>query len=556
MPSNVLLLVIAFVGCSVAAPTDPASRSVDPTITLDHGTFTGANSGAINSFLGIPFALPPLDDLRFQLPRPNAPYTGTHNATAFGHSCIQQSSTVPIPSGLDPVAIQFLESSGGSTATSDSEDCLTVNVVAPADATVKSKLPVVVWIYGGGFEDGSSSTFNGSAIVQRSLDLKVPVIFVSLNYRYIISLSSLALGFLDGKEVREAGIGNLGLQDQRLALRWIQKYISTFGGDPRKVTIWGESAGAISVALQMLTNGGNTEGLFRAAFMQSGSPIPNAGTIGTAQTHFDQLVDNTNCTTSEDKLACLRKVPLDTLRSGINASPSLFSFNSLELAWTPRNDGTFLRDTPMNLVLQGSVANIPFITGDCDDEGTLFSLSNANLTTDDEVHDYMSTVYLQGASSSSIDKLLELYPQDPAQGSPFDTGDLNQVTPQFKRLAAIQGDIVFQAPRRFFLNNRSARQKTWSFLSKRLKALPDFGSVHGSDISNVFGPGDMTDYLIRFAAFLNPNGATGIAWPQYDVYSRQLLTFLDGDVPLTLTSDTYRKEQMEFVTELSLAAPA
>ncbi|KAI0322066.1 alpha beta-hydrolase [Amylostereum chailletii] len=552
MPSSVPLLGIALIGLSVFVSIGLASRSVDPTITLDNGTFTGVTSGAVNSFLGIPFALPPLDDLRFQLPKANAPYTGAHNATAFGHSCIQQSGTAPIPSGLDPKAIEYLKSSG-ITPTSDDEDCLTVNVVAPADVTPESKLPVVVWIYGGGFENGSSSTFDGSAVVQRSLDLDIPVLYVSLNYRYT---SPSSLGFLDGREIRDAGLGNLGLQDQRLALRWVQKYISTFGGDPEKVTIWGESAGAISVALQMLTNGGDTEGLFRAAFMQSGSPIPSAGTVETAQEHFDQLVDDTNCTTSEDKLACLRQVPIDVLRNAINASPSIFSFYSTMLTWTPRNDGTFLPDTPMDLVLQGSVADIPFVTGDCDDEGTLFSLSNANLTTDDEVHDYMANVYFPGANSSSIHKLLELYPQDPTQGSPFDTGDLNQVTPQFKRIAAIIGDFTFQAPRRFFLNHRSAKQKTWSFLNKRSKNLPDLGSVHASDLAIVFGPSDMTDYLIRFAAFLDPNGATGIAWPQYDTSGRHLLTFLDGDVPLALSNDTYRKEQMELVAELSLEAPA
>ncbi|KAG6850679.1 hypothetical protein C0991_010169, partial [Blastosporella zonata] len=132
-------------------------------------------------------------------------------------------------------------------------------------------------------------------------------------------------GFLASKEVHEAGVGNLGLQDQREALRWVQKYISSFGGDPSKVTIWGDSAGAISVSMHMLTNDGDAEGLFRAAFMQSGSFIPVGG-FENGQRYYDKIVSESGCSSSEDTLECLREVPYEALKKAIDKSPGVFAY--------------------------------------------------------------------------------------------------------------------------------------------------------------------------------------------------------------------------------------
>ncbi|EMD39501.1 hypothetical protein CERSUDRAFT_111813 [Gelatoporia subvermispora B] len=546
--TRLLFSVASFVPILAA----PSSRSLVPTVTLDQGTFVGVTDGTTDKFLGIPFAQPPTGPLRFQLPQPNSPYNGTHEATAFGSACPQQALTLPLPSGLASDAINFIVNSVFQIVTPSSEDCLTLNVFSPAGTKPGANLPVVAWIFGGGFEFGSPSLYDGGVIVQRSIELGEPVIYVSINYRVS------AYGFLASQEVKDAGLGNFGLWDQRQGLKWIQKYISTFGGDPTKVTIWGESAGAISVALQMLTNGGNPEGLFRAAFMESGSPLP-VGDITHGQKFYDALVSETGCTGSADTLECLRQVPFDTLKAAVDKSPGIFSFQSLNLAWLPRVDGVFLTDTPQNLVLQNSVANVPFVTGDCDDEGTLFSLSNLNITTQTDLEGYLSSNYLSSVPDSLITDfmgaILNAYPADITQGSPFNTSDLNALTPEYKRLAALQGDLVFQAPRRFFLQQRSSEQATWSFLSKRLKDLPALGSVHSSDLLSFYGPADATDYLINFVNSLDPNGQALLTWPQYSIESPSLLTMLDGDPALKITEDTYRIDGMSLLTNLSIQFP-
>ncbi|KAH9970733.1 carotenoid ester lipase precursor [Lactifluus volemus] len=520
-----------------------------PTVTLDSGSFTGTTSNGINNFLGIPFAQPPVGDLRFRLPQELGPYTGIHNASTFGHSCPQQAIRPFNLTALPKEAADFVQnvkfSSGTTTITTDSEDCLTLNVVAPAFAEPGANLPVVAWIYGGGFEIGSTGIYNASEIVLRSIELGEPIIYVSMNYRVS------AFGFLASQEVKDAGIGNLGLHDQRMALGWIQKYICAFGGDPTKVTIWGESAGALSVALHMVTNDGNSDGLFRAAFMQSGSPL-STGDITLGQPFYDDLVNSTGCSGSSDTLSCLRMVPYVTLKAAMDSTPSFLDYQSLALTWQPRVDGIFLTHSPQNLVLDGKVVDIPFITGDCDDEGTLFALSSLNITTSAELHDYIATIILPRASSEEVDKLLELYPQNITQGSPFGTGEQNAITSQFKRVAALLGDISFQAPRRFFLQQRSGKQKTYSYLSKRLKSLPVFGSLHGVDLLDTYSPGELMDYLIHFVTTLDPNGGSSPLWPQYTPECPDLMTFLPTE-GTNITKDTYRAEGIQFITDLSLS---
>ncbi|KZV64181.1 carotenoid ester lipase precursor [Peniophora sp. CONT] len=547
-----LSILSVHTGLAVLAAAAPGKRA-SPTVTLDDGTFTGVTSGKVNKWLGIPFAKPPVGNLRFNLPEPVDPYTGTQSVTAYGPACPQQSVDLPLINGLAGDAIDFIVNTIYGVIFPDDEDCLTINVVAPTGVNSTSKLPVVAWIFGGGFELGSPSMYDGTVIVDRSIAIGEPVIYVSMNYRQADRVYT-AWGFLASQEVKDAGVGNLGLRDQRVALQWVQKYISNFGGDPSKVTIWGESAGAISVGMQMVANNGDNEGLFRAGFMQSGSPLP-VGDIVHGQKYYDALVDATGCSGSSDTLQCLREVPYDKLNAAVNEAPSIFSYQSLSLAYLPRVDGDFITDAPQKLVEAGKVANVPFITGDCDDEGTLFGLANANITTEAELKEYFLTYYAPDATDDEVAAILAAYPADVTKGSPFDTGVLNAITPQFKRIAALLGDLVFNAPRRFMLQQRAGKQNAWSYLSKRLKALPVLGSAHATDILNVYADGDMTEYLVRFAATLDPNGGSLLSWPKYTTSAPTLMTFLDGSTPEQLSQDTFREDGFDKLTALSLKYP-
>ncbi|KAF9233244.1 Alpha/Beta hydrolase protein, partial [Melanogaster broomeanus] len=250
-------------------------------------------------------------------------------------------------------------------------------------------------------------------------------------------------------------------------------------------------------------------------------------------------------------------VPYETLLQAVNLSPNIVSYQSLVLVWVPRVDGIFLTDDPQYLVQQGSVADVPFITGscDCDDEATPFSLSTTNITTDTQLQEWIQTYWEPNTTSIMAQQLLQYYHADITQGSPFDTGTLNALTPQFKRIAAYQGDVSFHAPRRFFLQQRSGKQNLWTYLSKRLKALPVLGSFHISDIPNVYGGEDMASYLVRFVANLDPNGGSDLYWPQYTTAEPNMLEFLDGVIPQALTQDTYRAEAIEYLTNVTLVYP-
>ncbi|KAH9970757.1 Alpha/Beta hydrolase protein [Lactifluus volemus] len=407
------------------------------------------------------------------------------------------------------------------------------------------------WIFGGGFEIGGTATYDGGSIVSRSLDLKQPVVYVSMNYR----LS--AFGFMPGKEVKTAKIGNLGLQDQRLALRWVQTYISEFGGDPTKVTIWGESAGAISVALHMLTNNGNQQGLFRGAIMQSGGPIP-VGDIEHGQQYFDLMVEKTGCKGSSDTLNCLREVPYNTFKKAMDESPNFFAYQGVALAWLPRVDGVFLTEPPQHSVIRGHVSNVPMITGNCDDEGTLFSFSTINISTTADLKEYLKLYMMPRAKDSEIDILLKYYPDDQRAGSPFSTGFKNALSAQFKRTAALQGDFMFHGPRRLFLNHRATKQNSWGFVYKRTKEIPFIGSAHATDLVDSFGPGELRDYAIRFTNKLDPNGdlGLGIPWPKWDPRNPKAVIFQDSTFfPAIIGADNYRTDPLSFMANMSLLYP-
>ncbi|KAF5315369.1 hypothetical protein D9619_007114 [Psilocybe cf. subviscida] len=414
----------------------------------------------------------------------------------------------------------------------------------------------------GGFEIGDTSANPGDSVVARSIALGEPIIYVSANYRLN------AFGFLGGKEVKAAGLGNIGLRDQRFAMEWVQNYISSFGGDPKRVTIWGESAGAWSVGLHHLINNGVQGQLFRGGIMESGAPrtLPS---ITSNQPLFDQLVADTGCKKAANAIECLRAVPFANLTAAINRTPDLFSTKSLQVAWGPTIDEAVIKRDPLISIQKGLFSKVPIISGNCDDEGTLFSVALLNITTDDDFLNYLHTNY--NIPEARLVAVAQAYPADVTQGSPFDTGTQNALTPQFKRLAAFQGDLVFQAPRRFFMQAMSRTQKTYAFLYKRGKATPPVGAFHSSDIPEFYGVGDSSDFvgtdaLVNFVNTLDPNtpaktatNSSGsllsdIKWHPWESSSTQppMLTFFDAAPGVSITSDTYRKDAMNLLNDIEL----
>ncbi|KII95435.1 hypothetical protein PLICRDRAFT_98558 [Plicaturopsis crispa FD-325 SS-3] len=547
---------------SCVAGCDPGSRvSSAPLVQLECGTFQGFSANSTDSFLGIPFAQPPVGTLRFRHPLPPKTQPGVQNATMFSNACPQQSNlspgqSVPTIPGLNVSSIL-----SSSLNVNVSEDCLYLNVIRPSNISDGHKIPVVVWIYGGGFATGTTASFDGAPIVERSVALGEPIIYVSMNYRLN------AFGFLAGEEVQDAGIGNLGLHDQRFALQWVQKHISLFGGDPSKVIIWGESAGSVSVIDQILTNDGENDGLFRGAVMESGFSQPTSD-ITAGQPIYDHLVASTNCTTASSTLECLRAAPYDALMRAVDSTPSIFSYSSLDLTWPPRVDGIFLKRTPRESLEAGQYAQVPIIGSDCDDEATLFSLFSTNVTTNETFIEYVREKYLVGTNDTDLAQVAAAYPEDPSEGSPFDTGDDNTVTPEFKRIAAFQGDFLFQAPRRQMFSVMSQTKPVWSFLFKRGKDTPVLGAYHSSDLQEFYVTTSRPDYagtdaLINFAYNLDPNTPPNITsnsvlanvtWPQWTRgtgdASPQLLSF-ENETDLAIRSDDYRQEAMELLSSLT-----
>ncbi|KAH9026413.1 carotenoid ester lipase precursor [Lactarius hengduanensis] len=539
-----------------AGPESTEQLASTPEVHLDDALFTGIRKGETDQFLGIPFAHPPTSERRLRLPEPLPPYEGLYYVQEYGKSCPQQ--RLDLPNGMDSQLVKDVSGLVNvllNKLTPQDEDCLTINVVKPSSATPASKLPVIFWIFGGSFQIGGTSTYDGGSFVARSIDLGQPVIYVSVNYR----LS--AFGFLPGKEVKAEKVGNLGLQDQRLGLKWVQTYISEFGGDPSKVTIWGESAGAISVAHHMITNNGNNEGLFRGAIMQSGGPIP-IGDIENGQRYYDFMVEKTGCSKASDTLDCLRKVPYSTYKKAMDHSPDFFAYQGLVLAWLPRVDGVFLKEPSQYSILRGNVANIPMIAGNCDDEGSLFSLSTLNITTTAELKDYIKLYMMPKAKDSQVDLLLKYYPDDQRAGCPFDTGLKNALSPQFKRTAALQGDFMFHGPRRYLLQHRADKQKSWGFIHKRDKDLPFVGAAHITDVPNSFAVGpvlsELRDYFIRFTNNLDPNGerGLGVPWPQWDPKKPKAAIFQDSALfPIIIGDDNDRTDALNYVANMSLLYP-
>ncbi|KAL2820702.1 Alpha/Beta hydrolase protein [Aspergillus granulosus] len=497
----------------------PLTRGATPaptvTIASPAATIIGL-PGEVEQFPGVPFAKPPVGNLRFKPPVPLTEPYGVYEATENKDICPQFIASTTDGNSLLPRFFATLINSPifQRPVLAASEDCLYLNIHRPAGAKEGDDLPVLFYIYGGGFQLGWNSMYDGAPWVKKSAELNKPMIVVTVAYRIG------GFGFLPGREIQEEGSSNAGLLDQRLGLQWVADNIRSFGGDPAKVTIWGESAGAWSVFDQMaLYSGNNTyngDALFRGAIMNSGSFLAADAIDGPkAQGIYDTVVDSAGCSAAAETLQCLRNLDYTSLLNAASSVPAMLGYQSLALAYLPRPDGVVLAESPDQLALKNKVATVPYIAGSQEDEGTLFALFQSNLTTEDLLLDYLGSVFFPNSSRKLLEEFVSLYADISKNGAPFRTGNWWNVYPEFKRLAAIIGDHEFSLSRRILLEaseSQSPEVPTWSYMSSYDHGTPVLGTFHGSDLLQVFFgilPNYAADafhaYYISFVNSLDPN---------------------------------------------------
>lgn len=527
------------------------NRAEKVTVTLPYATVIGKDDSSVESFNGIPYAEPPEGPLRLKPPKKLERDLGEVDATGRAPACPQMYLTTENENLFldivgDFLTLPILEPLNGQ------EDCLTMSVQRPSGTKEGDKLPVLFWIFGGGFELGATNAHDAAGLVKASAEMSQPFIFVSVNYRVG------AFGFMPGREILEDGSANLGLLDQRMGLEWTADYIEAFGGDPEKVTIWGQSAGSISVLDQMVLHRGNNtykdKKLFRGTIMNSGSIIPaHAVDSPKAQAVYDKVVQTAGCHEASNTLECLRELDYTKFLQAGNSVPGIVSYHSVALSYLPRPDGTVLPDTPDKLVTNGEYAAVPMIVGSQEDEGTMFSLFQPNLTTTDDVVEYLSDLFFHDMSTQEIEGLVETYPEDASEGSPFRTGILNELYPGFKRVAALLGDLVFTLTRRVFLEvaaDANPDVPSWSYLFSRNYGTPVLGTFHGSELGAIFdGTSEsMHAYYVNFVNNLDPNeGEAGLLeWPRWRD-GRELMWFVkDGT---EILDDDFRGASFEYIKE-------
>ncbi|KAH7020253.1 Alpha/Beta hydrolase protein [Ilyonectria destructans] len=577
--SKIVLFALGLVG-SVAA-----SRHSAPKVSVKNGTYSGIYSAEYDQefFLGMPYAQKPV---RFALAEGlNSKWKGVHQATEYPPHCYGY--------GSDQIGYE------------QSEDCLYLNVVRPAGIKDTTGLPVAVWIHGGGLFMGGSGDhrYNLSFIVDRSVEMGTPMIGVSINYR----LS--AFGFLCGEEALDAGITNNGFRDQRLALRWVNENIRSFGGSPKKVTIFGESSGAESVSAQVFAYNGRDDGLFRGAMAESGfggaiGRFPGGfNATGYQEATYNALVGNvTSCASlvgSGEALACLRTAPFDEINYALNVSGVS--------PWPPVLDKDFIADYPTNQLAKGRFPKIPLLVGANSDEGSAFGTgrgpNGGGVNTDEEMRDAIAAGLPEDVKTHTgksmdelIDELMELYPNDQTVGIPslktwpytIEANDsyAQSLGFQYRRTGALFGDFSMQYQRRRS-NIAWAKHGVPSYVYRfdvTVNGVPDFvGATHFQEVAFVFrnlnGDGYATNPFggtepypakakalskiistawINFVTGLDPNGKGGhrfskkAQWPVYEVSSgsgKGVVFDVDGS---TVETDDWRAGGMAWFAEHSL----
>ena len=460
-----------------------------PKVKTHSGEVEGKVDGPVRVFLGIPYAQPPVGDLRWKPPVPVAKWSGVRKATGFGSHCLQ---------GRVYGDMNFRDPGG-------SEDCLTLNIWVPQSS---KKLPVMVWIYGGGFVAGTTSEARqeGIHLAQHG------VIVVSMNYRLGI------FGFFVHPELaKESGhnaAGNYGLLDQLEALKWVHENIAAFGGDPDNVTIFGESAGSFSVSSQMASP--LAKGLFQKAIGESGAAFSRSGlSFDPMPVRAEKDAKLASEKLGVSTLAQLRAVPAEKLVQVFGNAPGAFAFG-------PDVDGYFLPESVPAIFAAGKQNDVALLAGWNHDEGSFEVAFSPQKPTAESFK-----AIAQKDFGDKADEFLKLYPTD---------------TPEHVRRSALD-----------YASDRFISMSTWEWIEAQTKTgkqpvyryrfdmtpapkdpnAPRMGAYHSAEIEYVFGqldsktdvtwtPDDrqvsliMQKYWSNFAKTGNPNGAGLPNWPPYD----------------------------------------
>ncbi|MET0406489.1 MAG: carboxylesterase/lipase family protein [Cystobacter sp.] len=472
-----------------------------PVVETARGPVWGvAYEDGITTFLGIPYAQPPTGERRWKAPEPAAPWSTPLDASHFGLACPQS------------------DMRKGKPIEEASEDCLTLNVWTPS-LKPGARAPVMVYIHGGAFTLGATreEMYDGAGLARAGM------VVVSMNYRLG------ALGFLAhpalGAESPEKASGDYGLMDQRLALEWVRDHIAAFGGDPTQVTLFGESAGAISACLQMLSPA--AKGLFHRLILESGTcylgttPLRDPGTPGqedSAEERGERFAREVGCTEG-DIAACLRSRTPGQLLAASGAALDLLK---PRVGFGPVVDGYVVPAQPRQLLAEGRYARVPLILGANRDEGTLFTMQ-AKI---DSPEQYEAAVKTRSPGRS--EELLRAYPAKdfPSPKAAFSRmlGDAMFVCPtrRLARTLVEQGQPVHA----YFFTHEPP--KAFGSIFGRFLKL---GAYHSAELPFVFGLSQgrfaletdaerelsrkVMGYWTRFATRGDPNGEGTLAWPAY-----------------------------------------
>lgn len=457
--------------------------TAQPNVRIASGEIAGTGSDGVRVYRGIPYAAPPLGMLRWRPPQPVAPWTGVHDGSRFG---------------FDPM--QLDDPSRGSRAPGVSEDCLTLNIWAPA-APPAGGAPVLVWIDGGGFiaASGAKARTDGERFA------RLGAVLVTVNYRVGV-FGFLAHPALTAESPQHAS-GNYGFQDAIAALHWVRKNIAAFGGDPTRVTAFGESAGGAVAALLLISP--LARGSFDRVILQSpGSfrplcPLADAEAAGCA---------------AGDDLATMRALPAaELLACNAKINPVVRGL-TIPRPLRPIIDGWSIDRDEVGAFRSGAFAHVPTIVGSNADEGGWFT-PNIPVRTTGKLRDYVAQNF-----GSDFDEAWTHY------GAAVDADVVRAVGDAF-------GDAQFSYGARSLAREIAKRQpKTFRYLFTHAGAHTSNPPVHSDDIAYVFGTGTfdardrrvsdaMMAAWVRFAATGDPNGPGVPPWAPYDAARDNYLTF-------------------------------